>query len=203
MIDFGYIAGERRTSIWYLDAALANITPAAFAEWLENPEAGILEPFATNGPPTLITWRSLTGDERRFVEGLAHNAVSGRSASERIYRACFRLAVSIEGLRDTWPDPKGSGKEFPSLVRENGFVMLSNGVVDYFAARYPTDRKRPDDRPGMVDFYGMHVYAASTLSEIEKKASSLPSTLMPSSAAEAKTPSTEGTTEQPPKPQGA
>jgi hypothetical protein len=181
----GWKANEIHESIWIEDEALADVPPGARAAWKEDGEARHLEPYVRNGKPARIEWRTLNGDELRFVRGFAFDSPSFIVAIERMWRLAFRLAVTIEGMPATI-----RGKDdvdHPTSKRESTFVMMSSEYCDHI------DR----NNPGIVDFYGQMIADASQLTEKQKKASSPPSTPTPSSAEEG----TAATTE--PSPNGA
>ena len=164
-LDFGWRVAETRESIWRDDPDLGPIPADVLERWEQDGEAAHLLPYVRpGGHPTTIRVRSLTQDESHFVQGIV--ATAGADGIFRAWLACFRMAVSFEGLPE-----KINGS--PTYVTERGFRMMAEPVVAHFAHAFP----------GITFFYGAKIYSAAIPSEPEKKASSPPSTTTPSSAA--------------------
>lgn len=164
-LDFGWRVVDPRESIWRGDPALGPVPADVLERWEDDGEASHLLPYVRPGEhPTTIRVRTLTQDESHFVQGIV--ATAGADGIFRAWLACFRMAVSFEGLPE-----KINGN--PTHVTERGFRMMADPLVAYYAHAFP----------GITYFYGAKVYSAAIPSEAEKKASSPPSTPTPSSGA--------------------
>jgi len=184
-LSFGWRANDIRESIWRDDPAIPRLAggkdpdvPAGvLASWAEDGDASHLMPFATQGSPTIITFRSLTPDEKPVILALIQSA-KGDEGFMRAMLACFRIGVDFKGAPAAIPDADGT--EHALSGKERGIRMLPLNFVAHLQDTYP----------GMIEFYGGLVFTSSFLSEFEKKASSPPSTPTPSSAADSTTDTT-------------
>jgi len=179
-LSFGWRANDIRESIWKDDQAIPRLAggsapdvPAGvLASWHEDGDASHLMPFATLGAPTIITFRSLTPDEKPVILALMQGAVNKDEGVMRALLACFRIGVDFKGAPAAVPDT--DGVEHALSGKERGIRMLPLGFVGHMQDSYP----------GMIEFYGALVFQSSFLAEIEKKASSPPSMPTPSSGAD-------------------
>jgi hypothetical protein len=104
----------------------------------------------------------------------------GRVLADNVAYECFAIGVRFPEQQEE-TGRTASGERTQVMVRDqNGFVRLSTPFLNALGKQYP----------GLIDFYGMLVFAATFPSEPEKKASSPPSTSKPSSAAGDTIPST-------------
>jgi hypothetical protein len=185
-LSFGWRANDIRESIWKDDPAIPRLVggnapdvPAGvLASWQEDGDASHLLPFATHGSPTIITFRSLTPDEKPVILALMQSAVNKDEGFMRAMLACFRIGVDFKGAPAAIPD--SDGVDHALSGKERGIRMLPLNFVGYLQDNYP----------GMIEFYGGLVFQSSFLGDAEKKASSQPSTPTPSSVVA----STTGTT---------
>lgn len=174
-LSLGWRANEVRESIWVGDPSLVNIPDGALEAWRIDGDASHLEPYATNGEPTTILWRALTVSEQAYVRNpmYGNNSEGERMAGlERAVILSFRIACSFKGAGESMGQDPETGAKRKIVVNERGFWMLSEAVVADLDKVFP----------GLIAFYGHLVFAASFLSEVEKKASSPPSIQTPSSA---------------------
>lgn len=174
-LQIGWRANELRESIWIGDPALGEVPDAALEAWRLDGDASHLEPYATNGEPTTILFRALTLSEQAYVRTPMYgNESQGEKMAglERAIILCFRIGCSFKGAGDSAGTDPGTGAKRKLIVNEKGIWMLSEAVINDVGKAFP----------GLIEFYGNLVFAASFLSEIEKKASSPPSTQTPSSA---------------------
>lgn len=180
-LSIGWRYNDVRESIWKDDTAIprrtgedgkevADIPAGALEAWLEDGDASHLEPYATQGEPQRIRFRALTPDEKEIVKGVLIGADNNIEGAGRAWILCFRMAVSFEGAEDAGKDEYGARRRMTSKVR--GIPMMANEVVADLERTYP----------GLVGFYGGLVFNASFLGDVEKKASSPPSTATPSPA---------------------
>jgi hypothetical protein len=187
MLDLGWRKQETRESIWLDDPALVGVSEAAIQEWIEDGEARHLLPFEKNGKAQIIEFRTLTADEVEAVKGVYREAGDQEEKNARACILAFRIGVTLPGLKATWNI--GDGIDRPVTVKERGIRMLAEPFVTHLSLRYD----------GIVKFYGRKIINGSLLQDAEKKASSPPSTPMPSSAPQ----TSAGTTEPPPSEAGA
>jgi hypothetical protein len=174
-LSFGWRANDIRESIWIGDPSLVNVTDAALEAWRTDGDASHLEPYATSGEPTTILWRALTLSEQAYVRTPMYGNDSQEeklSGLERAIILSFRIGCSFKGAGDSMGQDPGTGIKRKIVVNEKGIWMLSEAVVADLVKAFP----------GLLEFYGNLVFAASFLSDSEKKASSPPSTPTPSSA---------------------
>lgn len=158
MLRFGFIAGERRESIWPHDEAVGEIPAAAQLAFSADGEAEHLRPYVKPGQtPARIVFRTLTQDEASTVEVL-----SLQVAKLRAWEMAFRMGVDFPDAPETIG--LATGGTGSKTERWRGFVVLSDGFVRALKAQYP----------GIVMFYGKLVFDSSFPSEPEKKASSPP-----------------------------
>jgi len=169
-LRFGYRAGEKRDTIWIGDAALENVPQSAREDWQKDGDAVHLRNYATAGQPTTFTFRALTFTEAQYVRGMYDSASPGPSW-ELVVSMCFRMAVRFRDAPESFTLEPTGVTGLRSTERVAGMTVLSEGFANHMRCEYP----------GMVEFYGALIFAASQPSEPEKKASSPPPTLPPSS----------------------
>lgn len=157
-LSFGWKLNEKRYGIWKGDPALGTVPPEVLESWERDGQAAHLEPYAINGKAEVIEFRSLRIDETRGL--LKPTTTVGQA-----YLDCFRLGVRFPRAQESWRAADGTTARVVTRD-ESGFPKLSLGFVEALEASYP----------GIVDFYGELIFAASFPSEPEKKASSPPST---------------------------
>lgn len=181
-LSFGWRANDTRESIWREDTALQNVSAAALEDWKVDGDASHLRKFATNGKPTIITYRALNPDESRVAMALFFNSSNALESYSRATLICFRIGVDFKDAPATIKVNEGyETVEHDRVVKDKGLRMLSLEFVADLEAKYP----------GIVSFYGGLIYRATYPDETEKKASSPPSMPTPSSAAESTTAITE------------
>lgn len=169
-LRFGWRASDKRETIWREDPALRNVPEGVIEDWRKDGDASHLRPFATGGQPTVFTFRALSFMEAQYVDGLNTDAsIAGVMLQWAI---CFRLAVRFPDAPETYKVESTGQQGLRSIERVAGMQMLSEGVCNFLRFEYP----------GMTEFYGMLIRQASVPSEPEKKASSPPPILTPSSA---------------------
>lgn len=176
-LTFGWKAAEVRESFWINDPDLVNVSTAARQAWQEDGDACHLRDFVRpGGKPSRITFRVLTPDEVRIVQGVVGQADAQSEKFTRATLMCFRIAVDFPDAPtaiSAGVDPAtGDATLHDRVAKERGARMLANGFV--------ADLER--SFPGIVVFYGNKVLTASFATEDEKKASSQPSTPTPSSS---------------------
>ena len=171
-LSLGWKANDIRESIWRGDPALVGVPQGALDAWEVDGDATHLEPYATNGKPTIVRFRSLSPDEKHVVTAPMADAENQVEGYQRSLLRCFRIGVSFDGVEEQSRGPDGERRRV--TVRERGIQMMANEVVADLEIAYP----------GIVMFYGKLIFDSSFLTEAEKKASSQPSTPMPSSAEE-------------------
>ena len=170
-LSLGWKANDIRESIWHKDPALRQpLADGVLAAWREDGDASHLEPYITNGTPTIIEWRALNADEKPIVQAPMTDAENNLEGATRAWLRCFRMAVRFKDTEEKAKTP--DGLEHRLVVKERGVWMLSLGFVDSIIDNYP----------GLMEFYGNLVFMASFLSDAEKKALSPLSTATPSSA---------------------
>lgn len=169
-LSFGWRANDQRESIWKDDPALVGVTAAALDAWREDGDASWLRPFATNGQPSVITFRTLTPDESRIAQAYMFGDGSALEAWTRATLACFRMACDFPDAPTEIMTPEDQARH-SRVAKDHGVRMLAPEFVADIEARYP----------GMVSFYGALIYRATHPQDAEKKASSPPPTLKPSS----------------------
>ena len=175
-LSFGWRANDVRESIWMDDTAIprtaddkADIPAGALASWREDGDASHLLPYATVGQPTTILVRSLTPDEKPLVMAPMNGATTNFEGYMRALLMCFRIGVSFKDAPETIETE--DGLDHATSAKERGIRMLPLEFVASLQEKYP----------GMIEFYGDLVFRSSFLTELEKKASSPPSTPTPSS----------------------
>ena len=168
-LSFGWRANDIRESIWRDDSALQSVPLAALEAWREDGDASHLRPYATNGTPSVLTYRALSPDEARFVQGLFSPDANELELLLRSWLLCFRIGVDVPDAPAVIPTPDGASHL--RVVRDRGIRMLANEFVSDLETRYP----------GIVAFYGNLIHRATFPTPAEKKASSPPSTPTPSS----------------------
>lgn len=178
-LSFGWKANDVRESIWRDDDALANVPAAAMEAWKEDGDASHLRPYALHGQPTLISFRTLNPDESRIAQAYFYQGDNALESYTRATLICFRIGVDFVGAPDEIATPDGS--RHARIVKERGVRMLAHEFVSAMETA----------QPGIVSFYGGLIYKATWPTETEKKASSPPYTLTPSSAAVSTTAITE------------
>jgi hypothetical protein len=178
-LSFGWRANDVRESIWRDDDALTNVPAAALEAWKEDGDASHLRPYALGGQPTVITFRTLNPDESRIAQAYFYQGDNALESYTRATLICFRIGVDFAGAPDGIGTPDGT--IHPRIVKDRGTRMLALEFVAAMEAQHP----------GIVSFYGGLIYKATWPTEVEKKASSPPSTLTPSSAAVSTTAITE------------
>ncbi len=162
-LSFGLKKKDTRDGIWKGDPALQNVPVEVVSLWEKDGQACHLEQFATNGKAEVFKFRALRIDETR---GLIKQGMTVAQA----WLECFRLGVRFPGAGETVNMGDGVSERIVS-PDVTGFPKLALGFVEYLEENYP----------GIVDFYGGLIFAASFPSEPEKKASSPSSTAKPSS----------------------
>ncbi len=169
-LNFGWKPSDVRESIWQGDDSLANVPEAALVSWRVDGDASHLKPYATNGAPSKITFRTLTADELMMVQTRYFGAERVESYT-RMVLLCFRIAVDFPDAPTETTDARGV--KVTRVAKESGVVMMTDGFIRHIEESYP----------GIGFFYGNLVLQASMPTAAEKKASSQPSTPPPSEPA--------------------
>lgn len=171
-LSFGWTKGEARESHWPGDSAFGEIPEDVLERWREDSDASHLTPYIKPGEnPTKITMRVLTHREVMRARALMARIYDGDHLSSMfdVMFYCFRVGVEFEGLPDKLPMPDGSTKA--RHVLEGGIRMLSDEFCGAMDRAFP----------GIIEHFGMAIYKANLLSNAEKKVSSPPATVTPSS----------------------
>lgn len=168
-LSFGWKSNEVRESIWKDDSALQNVPAAALEEWKRDGDASHLRPYATNGEPDVIRYRTLTLSQREVVAAQHNGEMDGAG---RALILAFRIGVDFpsapESFKVAQSNDDGTQEEVTvsRTVREKGIRMLAEPFVQYLETKHP----------GIVLFYGGLIFNGTFPSEPEKKASSPQST---------------------------
>lgn len=170
MLDIGWIKRATFEAVWIGDPAYdaGAITDAAREEWQRTGGgAEALRPFLREGAkPQVIRYRTLTGAEALHCDSAKaiYGSVHWLTGVEIAAMEAFRIAGELVGVEP----PEG----VPKYEQTGGFRLMHRDFMDSLISRIETR--------SMVMFFGGLMVRGALMGDLEKKASSPPSTVAPS-----------------------
>lgn len=156
-LKLGWVPSESRESFWRGDPSVdweAMDDDARDAYLKDGDRAHLKLKNGETPTPTTIRFRALTADERATILGLSVRPGEGEGENSaswaRMILLAFRVGCELVDVESAKP------------VKEHGLPMLPRRTCDVLASNYGDS---------FWQFYGSLVWAASNLTEDEKKAS--------------------------------